>query len=212
MGNHPRLLISPSLCLRGYGNLAGCLAHPSPAPSLTSRLPPWLRPPWQAPAWLRKLPPAPRPCFPLMGAPGQGWCCPAVGRTKTQTSGGSPLRIWASLLLASSWLRASVHSPYLLSVPSPASSLLLGSVSPWLCPFPSLFSLSHSLFLSTCLCFSLLTASHVAFAGWSLPLRMGLPQSPPAQGPLGDPMFRERTTFYGGLFAEKPQLQPPPAQ
>lgn len=106
MGNHPRLLISPSLCLRGYGNLAGCLAHPSPAPSLTSRLPPWLRPPWQAPAWLRKLPPAPSPCFPLMGAPGQGWCCPAVGRTKTQTSGGSPLRIWASLLLASSWLRA----------------------------------------------------------------------------------------------------------
>ena len=36
LGNHPRPLLSPSLCLRGHGNLTGCLAHPSPAPRLTA--------------------------------------------------------------------------------------------------------------------------------------------------------------------------------
>lgn len=157
MGNHPRLLISPSLCLRGYGNLAGCLAHPSPAPSLTSRLPPWLRPPWQAPAWLRKLPPAPSPCFPLMGAPGQGWCCPAVGRTKTQTSGGSPLRIWASLLLASSWLRAGFERVFILPICflSPA----LPPASSWaLCHPGSVPSLPFSLSVIVCF-FPLVSAS-----------------------------------------------------
>lgn len=120
-------------------------------------------------------------------------------------------------LFAAGFEHTCVHSPHLLSVRSPASSFLLSSLSTWVCPFPSLpsaFPPRSILCFFLCVSPSLCLASNASsFADWSLHLRLGLPQRPPVQGTLGDPsVLRERTALSRCLFAEKLQLQPPPAQ
>ena len=123
-------------------------------------------------------PQPPFPSLPLMGAPGQAWCCPFMWE------GPPNAGLWGVLplhpgLFAAGFGHTCVHSPHLLSVPSPASSFLLGSlVNLGLSlPFPSLcFSSSvifrFFLFVSPSLC---LASNASSFAGWSLYLRMGLP-------------------------------------
>lgn len=156
MGNCPRSLISPSLCLRGHGNLAGRLALPGPAPQ------PHQPASSSAEATLAGscLAGEAAPSLPLLEIPGQGWHGLAVWEgPQRKGPAGSPLFFLDSLLLGWSVL------VFILQPPS-------GALSTQDCPphrppscFPSCLTVGAS--VSFPLSLPLCLASHASFAGWS---------------------------------------------
>lgn len=202
---------SAPLCLRGHGNLAGPLALPGPAPSLTGLLSPQLRLP---------------PYLPPMGTHGQGWHCLAVWEgPRRKAPAVSPLFFLDS---ASALERSCFRVLHLLSLPGTASSLPLRLCQPRsVLPLPSppfsslLFSSFPSPLLPSpplpcplCLCF-FPPPSLCNLSVWLLMHRLQVGPasengawSPLLQGTPEDPsMLRERTTLYRDSFAEK--LCPP---